>query len=350
MSIRTAIIGLGTVAQWHRRALRRTPQTDLIAVADTDPDRARRISMDWGVVGYTDVETLLKEETIDWVHVCTPARTHCEISIRCLAAGADVLVEKPFVMDMKQFNRVDSVMNESDNRVTAVHNQAYYDPIKRACRRIRAGEFGTVHGVSVLWGERIDPNDSDRGEWVLELPGGEFGEGIVHPIYIGLRFAGYPTNSEDVAVHRINTTNTDTGYDGIAVSFNSAKGTTCSIQHHSNVPDQRRIDIITEDAHITVDVATQSVTVQHHSFGPNTSFNQPLLRAALDTTRRALRTVTDATRQWVQTAVSEESIHDTHTPVIRREAQAIRGHGKGPTPMPEARWTTHILSDINDIS
>jgi hypothetical protein len=38
--------------------------------------------------------------------------------------------------------------------------------------------------------------------------------------------------------------------------------------------------------------------------------------------------------------------HDTHTPVVRREARAIRGQGDGPTPRAEADWTNRIFTTI----
>ncbi len=36
------------------------------------------------------------------------------------------------------------------------------------------------------------PDGSGRGDWVLDLPGGEFGEGIVHPIYVGFARRAIP--------------------------------------------------------------------------------------------------------------------------------------------------------------
>lgn len=349
MPIRTAIVGLGTVAEWHRQGIRRTPGTDLVAVADTDPDRVDQTSTKIKTAGYTDVETLLNEVQPDWVHVCTPAQTHCDIAVTCLRAGTHVLVEKPFVMNTNEFDRLTTVADECDRRVTAVHNQVYYRPLRRVHRRVQSGEFGAVHGVSVRWAEHIDPSDSDRGDWVLDLPGGEFGEGIVHPIYVGLRFAGYPVNNDGIGIHRINATDSATSYDGIAVSFQTVDDTTCTIHHHSNVPDQRRVDIAAEDAHITVDIASQSVTVQKKSFGPNSNFKHPLFRSSIKTMQDAIKSVGDATRQWIRERTSEATVHDTHTPVIRREAQAIRGQGSGPTPQSENRWTTQIFSRINKI-
>ncbi len=341
--LRTAIVGLGTVAAWHRRGLERTPGTELVAVADTDRQRSDRTAREWGVEGYYDVEALLEAGGVDWIHICTPAGTHRDLATQCIEHGIPALVEKPFVLSRSAYDAVMSAADEASVRVSVVHNQVFYGPIQEACRRLADGEFGELHGVSVRWAEDTEPTDPDRGEWVLDLPGGEFGEGIVHPIYTCLRVAGHPADEDAVSVRRVRTTS-DTEYDGIAVVYRTADETACTIQHHSNVPDQRRIDLIAEDAQVTVDIATQSVRTQSKSYGPNAPFRRPLLQAGARSLADAARTAYSATRE----VLAGTSTHDTHTPVIEREARAIRDGGEGATTREQARWTNYIFSRIND--
>lgn len=343
---RVGIVGLGEVADWHERGVGNTPRAAVTAVADLDADRRERRARAWGATPYPDAESMLADAALDWVHVCTPAQTHREVALACIDAGVHVLVEKPFVLDREAFEAVTAAADEAGVRVTVVHNQVYYDPIQRALARVRGGEFGRVHGVSVLWGENNSPGDPDRGEWVLDLPGGEFGEGVVHPIYVGLRAAGYPADESAIGVHTVG--DSDLGFDGIAVSFTTADGTACTVQHHSGVPDRRQVVFATDDGHVTADVATQSVTVQRESFGPNATADRPGLAAGRDALTRGLSAATSALRSAVRSAVTGTSPHDTHTPVIRREARAIRGSGPGPTPRAEADWTNRIYTRLVD--
>jgi predicted dehydrogenase len=344
--LRTAIVGLGAVAGWHEAAIERTPEAELVAVADIDGSRVERVAARTGVAGYTDLDRLLRDASVDWVHVCTPIRTHYDLAMRCVDHGVDVLVEKPFVRTREEFERLTAAADRASVRATVVHNQVYYPSVMDACRRVERGEFGRLHGVSVRWAEDVDPRRPDRGDWVLDLPGGEFGEGIVHPIYVGLRAAGYPADESAVSVGRIDTTGDETvAFDGVTVSYTTADDVACTIQHHSNVPDRRRIDFAAERAHVTVDVATGSVRVQRDSYGPNASGAYPALRAAVDGLGGAVRAVTDAVWRRVTDA---EGRHDTHSPVIRREAAAIRGRGDGPTPRAEADWANRLFTRLCD--
>jgi predicted dehydrogenase len=349
----TAIVGLGNVARWHHRAIERTAGVTLTAVADVDESVARNRATEWGVTPYTDTEDLLTTEQVDWVHVCTPLASHAELARQCLDAGAHVLVEKPMTATRQEYESLVRRADRVNRRITVVHNQVNYPPFVRARRLVESGRFGAVHGVSVRWLENNDPREPGRGEWVLDLPGGEFGEGIVHPIYIGLRMAGYPASEEAVDVQRINTTGDDAvEYDGIAVSYTTADEVVCTIQHHSNVPGSRQVEYFLDDGRIVADIPTQTVSVYPEGYGGNATVDRPTLNAAWWRVRNAAAAVRSATTIQVKQLFAdlrgnEFTTHDTHTPVVRQEADAIRGTGDDPTPRAEADWTNRIFTRIN---
>ena len=100
---RIAVIGTGWWAtRVHLPALRDNPHCDLVAVADTDPERARRAAEYFGVPRwYSDHAPLLEELHPDGVVIATPHDTHHGIARAALLAGADVLVEKPMTVSVK---------------------------------------------------------------------------------------------------------------------------------------------------------------------------------------------------------------------------------------------------------
>jgi hypothetical protein len=165
---------------------------------------------------------------------------------------------------------------------------------------------------------------------------------------MGLRAAGYPADESAFSVGRINTLDENVSFDGIALSFVTADDTACTIQHHSNVPDQRRIDFVAEDGHLSVDIATQSIRCCRDAYGPNSTARYPMVEGALQGVRNAVRATARATRETAKQAlVSSYTPHDTHTPVVRREADAIRGNGDGPTPREELDWTNRLFTALS---
>ncbi len=351
--LETAIVGLGNVAAWHRRAIARTEGATLTTVADVDESVARERAGEWGVTAYTDLDDLLSSEPVDWVHVCTPVATHAALAQQCLGAGAHVLVEKPVTATREEYESLVERADETGRRVTVVHNQVYYPPFVRARKLVESGRFGRLHGVSVRWLENTDPREPDRGEWVLDLPGGEFGEGIVHPIYVGLRSAGYPASERAVDVGHVNTTgDDDIEYDGIAVSYRTADEVACTVQHHSNVRGSRQVEFFLDSGRVLVDIPTQTVRVYPEGYGPNATVGNPMLNAAYWTARNAAgavqSTLSIRLRRGLAGLLGQEfSVHDTHTPVVGREVSAIRGSGDGPTPRAQADWANRIYTLVN---
>ncbi|MFB6255829.1 MAG: hypothetical protein ABEH58_03735 [Haloplanus sp.] len=121
-------------------------------------------------------------------------------------------------------------------------------------------------------------------------------------------------------------------FDGVVLSYTTADDVACTIQHHSNVPDRRRIDFAAERGHVTVDIATGSVRVQRDSYGPNASSEYPTAQAAVEGVRSAVWATAYAAAAVRRRLTAARGRHDTHSPVIQREAAAIRGRGDGPTP------------------
>jgi predicted dehydrogenase len=351
--IDTAIIGLGTVAEWHRRAIHRTSTARLRAVADLDADRVDRTAREWGVAGYTDAGELLEDRPgLDWVHVCTPVGSHASVAVPFLRAGIHALVEKPVTDSRAAFESLVEAAEAGDARMTVVHNAVYYPPFVEARRAIESGRFGRLRGVSVRWLEANDPRDPDRGDWVLDLPGGEFTEGVVHPIYVGLRSAGYPVDESAVSVSRVNGTDDDAvAFDGITVMYHTADDVACTIQHHSNSKGSRQVEFLTDGGRIVADIPTQSVRYYPRGYGAKTDLSNPMANAVYWSARNTVRSAKSVARLRARRALANlrgETFtpHDTHTPVVRREARAIRGQGDGPTPHVEADWTNRIFTTI----
>ena len=98
--LRVGIIGCGGIANGkHMPALRsQADKADMVAFCDIVVERAEKAAKEFGAPGakvYENYRELLEDGSIDVVHVCTPNRSHCEITVAALEAGKHVLCEKP---------------------------------------------------------------------------------------------------------------------------------------------------------------------------------------------------------------------------------------------------------------
>ena len=90
--LKIGIIGCGGIANGkHMPALSKLKDmAEMVAFCDIVVDRAEKAAKDFGAAGakvYADYQELLADTSIDVVHVLTPNRSHCEITVAALEAG-----------------------------------------------------------------------------------------------------------------------------------------------------------------------------------------------------------------------------------------------------------------------
>ncbi len=97
--LKIGFIGCGGIANAkHMPSLKEIPNVEMTAFCDIIEERAIESAKNFGTPDakvYTDYKELLKDETIDIIHVCTPNKEHSFITIDALEAGKHVMCEKP---------------------------------------------------------------------------------------------------------------------------------------------------------------------------------------------------------------------------------------------------------------
>ena len=101
------IIGTGTIAQEHLRALQGAARGKAVAVFDVLGDRAEATARQFDIPAVAaSLDDLLGRREVDAVIVCTPPFAHAEPTITALEAGKHVLCEKPFALDPAEAERM----------------------------------------------------------------------------------------------------------------------------------------------------------------------------------------------------------------------------------------------------
>jgi predicted dehydrogenase len=180
---RAAIVGTGAIAAAHAAALRAaSDRVDLVAVVDVDTGRASAFAKEWDVDRvHASVRSLLDEEPVDVVHLCTPPRHHAPLAIECLAAAVTVLVEKPPALSLAEMDALIEAEQASTGHVATVFQHRFGPAAVRLRQLTTAGELGKplVATCSTLW-YRDDAYFAVpwRGSWDSEGGGPTMGHGI----------------------------------------------------------------------------------------------------------------------------------------------------------------------------
>lgn len=94
------IVGAGLMGELHARAVAENPRATLRAVADPDPERARRVAARYRATPYPGHEAMLAAEALAAVVVASPEAAHRAPTEAAAAAGCAVLVEKPMAASL----------------------------------------------------------------------------------------------------------------------------------------------------------------------------------------------------------------------------------------------------------
>lgn len=147
--INAAVIGTGFIGPVHIEALRRLGYIDVVAIADINMKVAKEKAEQLNVgKAYGDYKELLKDTSIEAVHVCTPNNLHYPIVKEALLAGKHVVCEKPLAINSEQGSELLELAKKT-GLVAALHfNIRFYPLIQQAKAMIEAGELGDILAVN----------------------------------------------------------------------------------------------------------------------------------------------------------------------------------------------------------
>ena len=141
--LRVGVIGAGLWGAQHAHVFTRLPRTELAAVCDVSPERAKAFAERFAVAAvHTDHRELLADPTIAAVSIATPDFTHTPLILDALAAGKHVLSEKPLATDLGEVERIAAAAKASPKKLMVDFHNRVNPAIAAAREAVRAGEIG----------------------------------------------------------------------------------------------------------------------------------------------------------------------------------------------------------------
>ena len=142
-TIRTAIFGTGFMGRVHLEALRRVEHVEVAAISGRNGAAADKLGSAFNVPRIS-AEAILRDSSIQAVHICTPNAQHFPMAKKALLAGKHVLCEKPLAVSSAEAQELTALASQRDLRNCVCHNLRYY-PMVQHIRRLREdGDLGDI--------------------------------------------------------------------------------------------------------------------------------------------------------------------------------------------------------------
>ena len=178
--LRLAFLGCGFITQVHSRHLRRLGGAIVPAYASRDAAKAEAYRRRFGGSrSFDSYEAAIDAPDSDAVGVAVPPVYHRDLTLRALAAGKHVLVEKPAFPQMEDFEVVRAARDRAE-RVVLVGENDHYKPLAVSLRRLLAdgaiGEMVFAHFTTLA--HRLKTADDWRNDEAMAGGDAFFEEGI----------------------------------------------------------------------------------------------------------------------------------------------------------------------------
>jgi predicted dehydrogenase len=167
MSLRTAIVGCGAVAQrLYRTPLRQLEKRGLLritALVDPIPDHAGSLGASFPKAArYQDLGDALSASAPELTLILSPAHLHCSHALQAMRHGSHVLCEKPMASTAEECGRMNAVAAER-NRVLAVGMvRRFFPAYARLRQMLEDGHLGSLVSFEYREGHKF--------EWEVTTP------------------------------------------------------------------------------------------------------------------------------------------------------------------------------------
>jgi predicted dehydrogenase len=186
---RAAIIGCGLAGAKRARALGGSP---LVAVADTDAERARRLAGEHaGCAAEAEWQAAVSRSDVDVVIVATTHDSLAPVALAAARAGKHVLVEKPAARRPSELAEVAAAARARGVVVRVGFNHRFHPALRRARAMVEEGAVGPLMYVRGRYGH--GGRAGYEREWRARpevAGGGELLDQGVHLIDLARWFAG----------------------------------------------------------------------------------------------------------------------------------------------------------------
>ena len=150
---RVGIIGGGRKGSQHARAYVLNPLTDVVAIADTDPENLELFCGHFNVPGYNDYKDMLEKEQIDIAAPILPVTPNPDVVVGCAEAGVKaILCEKPLAATLEDADRMVEACRSRGIKFGAGDMDRNLPAYWKAKEIIDSGELGEVQSITFSGG------------------------------------------------------------------------------------------------------------------------------------------------------------------------------------------------------
>ena len=334
--LRVGLIGSGFIAkQKHLPAWKKIEKiAEVVALCDPNLTQAEELARVHKIPKvYKDFQQMLEVERLDAVDICSPPRTHADLAVRSLQAGAHTLIEKPMAINTEECDRIVAAARGSGCKICVAHSDLFYPSFLKAREMVKVGTIGQFRGMRIFLSTPVDYITSKPDHWAHKLPGGVIGETGPHVIYMTLAFIN-PIRAVRINARKQLARFPWSPYEDYRLELIGDEASCSVALTYATNRWAVQLDLWGSEGHMKFDLETQTLLIHG--------------RADLKPMTLGLSAVKEATEmlgEAIGTGLSYVTgkFENTHERLIREFVDSIRNGSPTPVPPEEGREAVRVM-------
>tara|TARA_B110001454_G_C12693277_1_gene423198 strand:+ start:75 stop:1073 length:999 start_codon:yes stop_codon:yes gene_type:complete len=191
--MKIGIIGAGRQAERIGDAIFENENGVIAVITDEDKQKSEKLAKKYGCESLQDYKQVINSG-VDAVVICTPPKTHAEISILAMRNGIHVLCEKPMAYSLEEAKNMVEISEEYNVILQIGFNLKFHPAIKQIKKWYDDGSIGEVKFIRAIYG--IGARPDIKAEWRSDpniISGGQLMEQGIHCIDLMKLFIENPS-------------------------------------------------------------------------------------------------------------------------------------------------------------
>lgn len=157
-AIRAAVVGVGSFGRNHARVYHELQKqglgVELVAVVDSDAAQAQAVAAQFGCKALTSVDELAGK--VDAASVTVPTIHHLNVAAPLMAAGIDVLIEKPLASTLAEADELVRLAAANHRVAQTGHLERFNPAVRATVPLLTRPMFFEIHRLSVFTPRSLD--------------------------------------------------------------------------------------------------------------------------------------------------------------------------------------------------
>jgi len=147
MSLKVAVIGVGSMGKNHARIYWELPEVTLVGVSDPAEETAKSIASKYGTNAYTDYLNMLDVEKPDAVTISVPTVLHKDIALEVIDRRISLLIEKPIAYTIDEAEEIIKAAELAGVKLMIGHIERFNSAIIALKQKIKNKELGRIFQI-----------------------------------------------------------------------------------------------------------------------------------------------------------------------------------------------------------